>query len=47
MTKIKQYFKLDIVGVCITIYSMIIAVITFVYQSQLTEKIIHDKAERV
>lgn len=40
MTRIKRYFKLDIVGICIVTYSMIIAGATFLYQSQLTERIV-------
>lgn len=38
MTKIKRYFKLDAVGVCMTIYSIIIVAVTTVNQSQLIGK---------
>ncbi len=40
MTKIKRYFKLDAVGVCMTIYSIIIVAVTTVNQSQLIEKVV-------
>lgn len=40
MTKIKRYFKLDAVGVYMTIYSIIIVAVTTVNQLQLIEKVV-------